>query len=277
MRIALVTDSTCDIPYEMIHAHQIQVVPNILVIDGKSIEDNEEFSRQDFYVQLPEMRSFPTTSTASSGRYKVVYEDLFQKGFDQVLSLHVSRHLSGIFNAASIAAKLFDEKVQVVDSQQVTLGLGFQVLEVAEAIANGASLDSLLTLLDEINKRARVVAMLDTLEYLKRSGRVSWARARIGAMLNLKPFIEVKEGLVLSLGGVRTRKKGMKRLIELMSSPEPIKRFAILHTNAENDAHQLLETFSPQTPTQPLIVNVTTIIGAHVGPNGLGFAALYEN
>jgi DegV family protein with EDD domain len=276
MRIALVTDSTCDIPYDLVHAYQIQVVPNILVINGTNIEDNEEYSRQDFYIQLPEMSSFPTTSTASSGKYKAVYEDLLQSGIDQVISLHVSRHLSGIYNAARIAAQSFEGKVHVVDSQQVTLGLGFQVLETAEAIASGASLDSLLKLLDETNKRARVIAMLDTLEYLKRSGRVSWARATLGAMLNLKPFIEVTEGWVKSLGGVRTRKKGMKRLIELMHSSEQLKRFAVLHTNAEEDARQLLEAFSPQIPTQPLIVNVTTIIGAHVGPNGLGFAALYE-
>lgn len=277
MNIALVTDSTCDIPYEMICDYKIQVVPNILVIDGKSIEDNEEFSRQDFYVQLPEMRTFPTTSTAPTGKYEAVYQELLRKGYEQVLSIHCSRHLSGIFNSASIAAKSFAGKVHVVDSQQVTLGLGFQVLEVAEAIANGASLDSLLELLDKISKRERVVAMLDTLEYLKRGGRVSWARARLGAILNLKPFVEVKDGLVISLGEVRTRKKGMTRLIELMCSLEPLKRFAVLHSNAEADARWLLETFAPQIPTEPLLVNVTTVIGAHVGPNGLGFAALYED
>lgn len=277
MKIALVTDSACDIPYEMAREHQISIVPNILVIDGQSVEDNEEFSRQKFYEQLPNMVAFPTTSTGSVGRYQVLYQDLFEKGFDHVLSIHVSNHLSGIFNAASTAAQTFAGKVHVVDSLQVTLGLGFQVLEAAEAIAMGNSLDSVLALLNQIKRQVRLIAMLDTLEYIRRSGRVSWARASLGALLNLKPFIEVKDGIANSLGEVRTRKKGIARLEKLMRSSRKLKRFAILHTNAENDASRILEDFAPQMATQPLLVNVTTVIGAHVGPNGLGFVALYQD
>ena len=276
MKIALVTDSTCDIPYEMVISHQIHVVPNILIIDGKSIEDNWEFSRQKFYEQLPKMTSTPTTSTASVGTYQALYEDLLQKGSDQVVSIHCSSQFSGIFNAARTAAQSFSGKVQVVDSQQVTLGLGFQVLEAAEAIANGISLESLLIMLKQTRERIRVIAMLDTLEYVRRSGRISWARASLGAMLNLKPFLEVKGGNVHSLGVARTRNKGMARLFEMMQSPEPLKRFALLHSNAEDDARRLLENLAPEVPTPPHIVNVNTALGAHVGPNGLGFAALFQ-
>lgn len=277
MKIALVTDSACDIPYEMAREHQISIVPNILVIDGQSVEDNEEFSRHKFYEQLPNMVAFPTTSTGSVGRYQDLYQELFEIGFDHVLSIHVSHHLSGIFNAASTAAQSFAGKVHVVDSLQVTLGLGFQVLEAAEAIAMGNSLDSILALLNQIKGQVRLIAMLDTLEYIRRSGRVSWARASLGSLLNLKPFIEVKDGIANSLGEVRTRKRGIARLEKLMQSPRKLKRFAILHTNAENDARRILEDFAPQMATQPLLVNVTTVIGAHVGPNGLGFVALYQD
>ena len=277
MKIALVSDSACDIPYEMIVSQEIHVVPNILIIDGKSIEDNREFSRQEFYEQLPKMTSTPTTSTASVGTYQALYEDLLQKGFDQVVSIHVSSQLSGIFNAASTAAKSFPRKVHVVDSQQVSLGLGFQVLEAAEAIANGISLESLLALLGQTRERVRLIAMLDTLEYVRRSGRISWARASLVAMLNLKPFMEVKDGSVLSLGGVRSRKKGMSLLFEMMQSPKPLKRFALLHSNAEDDARRLLENLAPEVPTPPLIVNVNTVLGAHVGPNALGFVALFQD
>ena len=277
MKIALVSDSACDIPYEMIVSQEIHVVPNILIIDGKSIEDNREFSRQEFYEQLPKMTSTPTTSTASVGTYQALYEDLLQKGFDQVVSIHVSSQLSGIFNAASTAAKSFPRKVHVVDSQQVSLGLGFQVLEAAQAIANGISLESLLALLGQTRERVRLIAMLDTLEYVRRSGRISWARASLVAMLNLKPFMEVKDGSVLSLGGVRSRKKGMARLFEMMQSPKPLKRFALLHSNAEEDARRLLENLAPEVPTPPVIVNVNTVLGAHVGPNALGFVALFQD
>lgn len=277
MKIALVTDSACDIPYKMARNHQINVVPNILVIEGKSVEDDEKFSRQKFYEELPNMVTFPTTSTASAGRYQALYQNLLDSGFEQIVSIHVSHHLSGIFNAASTAAQSFAGQVHVVDSLQVTLGLGFQVLEAAEAIADGASLDSVLALLNQIQGRVRLIAMLDTLEYIRRSGRVSWARASLGTLLNLKPFIEVKDGLAISLGEVRTRRKGIARLEKLMQTARPLKRFALLHTNAEDDARQILEAYAPQMATQPLLVNVTTVIGAHVGPNGLGFVALYQD
>ena len=277
MKIALVTDSACDIPYEMARNHEINVVPNILVIEGKSVEDDEKFSRQKFYEELPNMVTFPTTSTASAGRYQALYQNLLDSGFEQIVSIHVSHHLSGIFNAASTAAQLFAGQVHVVDSLQVTLGLGFQVLEAAEAIADGASLDSVLALLNQIQGRVRLIAMLDTLEYIRRSGRVSCARASLGTLLNLKPFIEVKDGLAISLGEVRTRIKGIARLEKLMQTARPLKRFALLHTNAEDDARQILEAYAPQMATQPLLVNVTTVIGAHVGPNGLGFVALYQD
>jgi len=277
MKIALVTDSACDIPFELVTSYHIHVVPNILIMDGKSVEDDQEFSRQDFYEQLPGLSSFPTTSTSSAGTYQSLYEKLIQEGFDQILSIHCSSQLSGIFNAASTAAQSISGHVQVVDSQQVSLGLGFQVLEAAEAIAKGISLDSILQLLEQARERVRLIAMLDTLEYIQRSGRISWARASLGALLNLKAFVEVKDGYVHSLGQVRTRKKGTARLLKMMESPVPLKRFALLHTNAKDDANKLLEAFAPKVATPPLVVNVTTVIGAHVGPNGLGFVELFDN
>ncbi len=275
MKIALVTDSTCDIPLDLVAKHQIHVVPNILIIDGKSIEDDENYSRKDFYTQLPHMATFPTTSTASVGAYQSMYEKIFEKGFDQILSIHCPKELSGNFNAASTAAKSFPDRIVIVDSGQLSLGLGFQVLEAADAIANGQSLESTLALLTKIREQLRLVAMLDTLEFIRRSGRVSWARAKLGAILNLKPFVEVVDGNVISLGEVRTRKKGIARLMELMRTELPLIRFGVLHTNAEQEARWMLQQLSPQLPTDPLVVNVTTAIGAHVGPNGLGFAAYY--
>ena len=276
MKIALVTDSTCDLPRDLVAAHQIHVVPNILIIDGESIEDDENYSRGDFYLQLPEMTTFPTTSTSSVGTYQTLYERIFQGGFDQILSIHCSKELSGIYNAARTAAQSVEGQVVVVDSRQVSLGLGFQVLEAAEAISQGETLESILELISGVRKRLRLIAMLDTAEYVRRSGRVSWARARLGGLLNLKPFVEVFDGNVFSLGEVRTRKKGIARLLDLMRSSTPMNRFAVLHTNAEEEARWMLDKLAPDLPTPPLVVNVTTAIGAHVGPNGLGFTALYQ-
>ncbi len=276
MEIAIVTDSTCDIPDDLAEAYQVHIVPNVLIIDGVGIENGKGFSRQEFYQKLPEMKTLPTTSTASSGTYYAQYEKLFKEGFQYILSIHASSLLSGIYNAASAAAKAFGERVRVLDSQNVSLGLGFQVLEAAEAIRQGLRMDEVLQRIEGIRSRIRLVAMLDTLEYVRRSGRVSWARASLGSLLRIKPFVEVKNGIVQRLGEVRTRAKGIARLLEILHSLGPLERLAILHSNAEEDARTLLENLDLALPTPPLLVNVTTIIGTHVGPNGLGFVAVVK-
>jgi DegV family protein with EDD domain len=274
MKISIVTDSTADIPPDLAEQYAIHVIPNILMIDGQSLEDGISISRQEFYNQLPAMKALPTTGTASSGTYQELYDKLLIQGANYILSIHASHLLSGIVNAASIAAQVFYDRVKVIDSFSVTLGLGFQVLAAAEAIASGASLESVLSLLDHLRQRAKVIAMLDTLEYIRRSGRVSWARARLGDFLNIKPFVEVKGGMVHSLGDVRTRRKGIERLISLAIRLGPIDRLAVLHTNVEVEARQIAEKLKMDNSQTPIIVNVTTVIGTHVGPNGLGIAAL---
>jgi DegV family protein with EDD domain len=276
MHIAIVTDSTADIPHHLAEQHRIHIVPNILVINGQSVEDGKGFSRQEFYRQLPGMKNLPTTATASSGTYQALYEMLFQEGSDRILSIHASSRLSGIYNAASAAAQAFEGRVQVVDSRQVTLGLGFQVLRAAEAAAEGLALEAILARLEQLRERVRVVAMLDTLEYVRRSGRVSWARAGLGNLLSIKPFIEIKDGLVQSRGEVRTRSKGIARLLEQLRNLGPLERLAILHTNAEEDALRLLESADPRLASSPLVVNVTTVVGTHAGPKALGFAAVIQ-
>jgi DegV family protein with EDD domain len=276
MSIAIVTDSTSDIPAELVERYSISVVPNILVLDGQSLEDGKGISREEFYNRLPEMKSLPTTATASPGVYLNLYEKLLKSGATHVLSVHAAGTLSGIINAASTAAEAFDGKVRVFDSASVTLGLGFQVLMAAEATVRGATMDVLLALLNDLRKRARVFAMLDTLEYVRRSGRVSWARARLGNLLHLKPFVELREGIVYSLGETRTRRKGIEQLKKFLFEQGPLERLAILHTNAEADARQFLGEIDINLQAPPLVVNVTTIIGTHVGPNGLGFAAVVK-
>ena len=277
MNIALVTDSTADLPSALTEQYQIHVVPNLIVIEGQTLVDGRDISRDEFYQRLPEMKTPPTTGTASSGTYQQLYQDLLEQGADHVVSIHASSQLSGIYNAAHTAAQEFPERVHVQDSQNVSMGLGFQVLAAAEAIARRASLSEILALLAEVRAKIRLIAMLDTLEYVRRSGRVSWARARIGNLLQVKPFIQVVEGgKVISLGETRTRSKGIARLKELLHSLGELERLAILHTSAHADARQFLADLKINLPTEPLIVNVTTVIGAHVGPNGLGFAAVLK-
>jgi len=271
--IAIVTDSTADIPEELTERHNIHVVPNILVIDGRSLEDGKGITRQEFYTSLPGMKAFPTTATASSGTYQQLYQRLLQEGFSQILSIHAASLLSGIFNAASLAAQAFGQCVRVIDSHYVTLGLGFQALAAAEAALH-EPLENILALIEDVRQRVRVIAMLDTLEYVRRSGRVSWAKAHLGELLQIKPLVEIRSGQVVRLGEERTRRKGIERLLRHLRDLGKLERLAILHTNAEDEAQRILDDPRLDLPVKPFCVNVTPIIGAHVGPNGLGFAAV---
>ncbi len=275
MQIAIVTDSTADIPEDLSRQYHIHVVPNILVIDGRGVEDGKGLSREAFYERLPTLKTLPTTSTASAGTYQHLYQKLIEEGFHCILSIHASSLLSGIFNAANAAARAFGERVRVIDSQSVSLGLGFQVLAAAEA-ALSQPLEKVLGLIEDVRRRVRLVAMLDTLEYLCRSGRISWARARLGNLLNVKPFVELRQGRVFSLGEVRTRRKGIERLLHILRGLGPLERLAILHTNAAEDGRAILDELQPRLAYAPLLVNVTTIIGTHVGPKALGFVAVVK-
>ncbi|HEY5271591.1 MAG TPA: DegV family protein [Anaerolineales bacterium] len=274
MKISFVTDSTADVPVDLAGQNGIEIVPVLVNIGSKSYTDGIEISREEFYTRLPDLNPPPTTSSPSVGSFQERYEKLLRAGADFVISIHPPIELSGVFNAARLAAEAFGQRVKVLDSGQVSLGLGFQVILAAEAAAHGAILDEVTALVDSVHQRVRLVALLETIEYIHRSGRVSWAVAKIGSILRLQPLIELRYGIVHRLGQARTRLQGIERLVDALNSWGPLERLAVLHTNAESAAGQLLEEVKSKVTVQPLLVNVTTAIGTHVGPNGLGFAAV---
>lgn len=274
MKIGLATDSTSDIPADLLERYRIGFVPAILNIGSESFLDGKEISRDEFYNRLPGLKKSPTTSSPSVGNFQTCYQDMFSSGFDHIISIHPPKGLSGMYNVAHLAAREFDGKVDIIDSGQLSLGLGFQVLAAAEAVEHGSVLSEIIQLIENIKKRVRVQALLDSLEYMRRSGRVSWARAMVGGLLNLKPLIELRHGIVDRIGLTRTRRQGIQRLLNNLKSLGDLERLAILHTNAESAARDFLEEIKPDLPIPALIVNVTTVIGTHVGPNGLGLATI---
>ncbi len=276
MKIAIVTDSTADIPIEIVKRNNIHVVPNRVIIDGKDYADGIDITRQEFYERLPLMESPPTTATASSGTYQNLFAKLFDQEIQHIISIHVSKNFSGVFNAASTGAQSFIDCMHVIDSEQLTLGLGYQVIAAAEAAMRGSSLEAVLERINYVRRRVRVIAMLDTLEYLHKSGRVSWARARIGNLLRVKPFIDVIGGHAKRIGDVRTRRRGIKRLLRLLNDLGDLEQLAVLHTNAEADAYHFLQEYQGKLDTESMVIYVTTAIGTHVGPNGLGFVAVQK-
>jgi DegV family protein with EDD domain len=274
VKIGLVTDSTSDVPSALAEQYGIEIVPALVNIGNQSYMDGIEVSREDFYMHLPDMIPPPTTSSPSVGSFHERDEKLLRMGAAFVISIHPPNELSGIFNAARLAAEAFAQRVKVLDSGQLSLGLGFQVIMAAEAATRGGGLEEVTALVESVRQRVRVAALLDTMEYIHRSGRVSWAAAKIGGILHLKPLIELRFGIIHRLGQARTRLQGIERLRDVLNSWGSLERLGILHTNAEFTARQLLEEVKSNLGFHPLLVNVTTVIGTHVGPNGLGFAAV---
>lgn len=276
MRIGIVTDSTADIPSYLVEEHEIRVVPTILVLEGKEYADGTGISREEFYNRLPSLQTPPTTAAPSIGDFATPYETLLSQGCDHVISIHAASQLTTIVNVARQAAKEFPDRVTCIDSGSLSLGLGFQVLAAAEEAETG--LRSALEAIESTKKRLQVSAALDTMEYLRRSGRVPGTVATLGGLLSIKPMIELKDGEVKAIGAVRTTKQADERILNFLLGLGDLERLAILHTNAEPRAKKLLNELMNRArksiPRDILFVNVTAVIGTHLGPNGLGFAAI---
>jgi len=276
MKIGIVTDSTSDLPAYLIEEHQIHVVPAILVLEGKEYADGISLTREEFYARLPSLRTPPTTAAPSIGDFATPYETLFSKGCSHVISIHSASQLTTIINVARQAAKEFPDKVTCIDSGSLSMGLGFQVLAAAEESELGLkpALDAIIS----TRKRLQVSAALDTMEYLRRSGRVPAVVARLGGMLSIKPMVELIDGQVKPIGAVRTTSQADDRMLNFLLNEGKLQRLAIMHTNAEHRARKLLNEMMarvPQSvPRDVLFVNATAVIGTHLGPNGLGFAAV---
>ena len=276
MKLGIVTDSTSDLPAYLIEQYEIEVIPSILILDGKEYADGIGLSREDFYKQLPSLQTQPTTAAPSIGDFSTRYDAVLRRGCDLILSIHAAGPLTTIINSARQAAQDFPGKITIVDSLSLSLGLGFQVLAAAEATELG--LQAALDAVESTRQRLHVSAALDTMENLKRSGRVPAAITFFGGLLHIKPLIELTNGEVKAIGAVRTTKQANERMLNFLLQGGELERLAILHTGAEPRAKEFLNAIMQKAnrsmPRDILMVNVTTVIGTHVGPNGLGFAAV---
>jgi fatty acid kinase fatty acid binding subunit len=279
MKLGIVTDSACDLPKYLVEQYELEVIPSILVMDGKEYVDGINITREDFYKQLPSLQTQPTTAAPSIGDFATRYDFLLTRGCDHILSVHAAGALTSILNIAKQASHEFPNRVTCVDSTSLSLGLGFQVLAAAEAAELG--LQAALDAIESTRKRLHVSAALDTLDNLRRSGRVPAVVTMLGSLLSIKPLIELTEGEVKAIGAVRTTKQANERMLNFLLQGGELERLAILHTGAEPRAKEFLNAVMQQAirsmPHDILMVNVTTVIGTHVGPNGLGFAAVRKS
>lgn len=274
--IGIVTDSTCDLPPEVAQEAGIHVVPAYLNLGQDSLRDGIDIQRDSFYAALPAMKELPQTASPAPGIFADLYENLLSRA-DHVISLHVASQLSSICSSAATAAAQVDShRITTIDSGQVSMGLGWAALAGARAAASGASREGVIHSIRDTLGRSRVYAVLDTLKYLARSGRVDLVRMGLSSLLSIKPMIEIRSGLVIPVGRIRTWSKATAALADSVCALEPLSCLAVMHTNIEHiavDFQQHLR-YRLSGSMETLIASATTVIGAHTGPGALGVAVV---
>jgi DegV family protein with EDD domain len=276
LSIKIVTDSTCDLPAEIIRDLDITVIPLYINFGDKGYLDGVEISRRDFYERLPYCNPLPTTATPGIDTFKNTYMRLAAEGATEILSIHISISLSATVNTARAAAgQTSAPQVTVFDSQQLSLGTGLLVRDAAQAAAEGKTMAAILEMLAEKTTRTYVFAALETLEYLRRSGRMNAAVAALGNALRIKPLLKMNQGQPTA-ERVRTHRRALERLIELVTELGPLEELALVHTNAIHAAENLYRKARHLFPVvgKPLSVDVTPVLGANLGPGVVGFTCV---
>ena len=275
MAIRVATDSTCDLPAETIARYGIGVVPLYINIGRQGFLDGIDMTRSEFYTSLPTFPVHPTTAVPSPRKFRAVYDALADEGATQVLSIHISVALSAVADVARVAAQETRSAiVTVFDSRQLSLGTGFLVETAARLAAEGCPIGEIVAALNAQIKRSHVFAALDTLEFLRRSGRMNRFMAGFGTLLQLKPILTMYDGKP-GTERVRTRERAIQRLLEMLSDVGALERVAMVHTHALDRVAGLREQAARLLPDgNTLVADITPVIGAHIGPGAVGFAVV---
>ena len=273
--VKIITDSTSDIPAELVEKLGITVVPSYVMFGTESYRDGVELSRNQFYEKLVSTRDIPTTAAPPPAIYQEVYRQLAEET-EEMVSIHLAARYSGVYNSAAVAAQgVSGTRIAVIDSDQVTMGYGWLVVAAAEAAQCGASYDEIVALVQGMKPRTRVLAALGTLEYLHRGGRVDWIRAMVGTLLRIKPIVEVRMGEINLVERARTLGRSLGRLLVLVQELGPLERAIVLHTNAPNLASSFADELQRVNPDWVrLIEQAGVTIASHAGPGAVGVACV---
>lgn len=279
-KVMIVTDSTSNIPAQLMNGNPIKVLPLQVIWDHKVFKDGVDIQPMEFYQRLATDKVLPSTSQTTPEEFKTTYAQLIEHGYD-ILSIHISSKLSGTMDSAIQAKRAFPgANIELVDSFSTSMAMGFQVLSAARMASIGANLAECKSVAQEATKHTGVYFALNTLEFLHRGGRIGGAAAFMGTMLNLKPLLELRDGRIEAVERVRTFNKTVDRLLDLVETrlkneKGPI-RLAVIHANEPGKADQLLERaikrFSNTVVTDAVISTVSPVLGTHTGPGALGLA-----
>lgn len=275
-KVAIVTDSTSYIPKEILEQYPISVVPQVLIWGEQIYEDGVDISPSEFYTRLKGAKIMPSTSQVTPKSFHKVFAELLEQEC-QVLAMLISDKLSGTIASAVQAQEAFPEApIEIVNTYSTAMALGFQVISVARAAQEGASLAECKALAEKARQHTGLVFAVDTLEFLHRGGRIGTASRFLGTALNIKPILELVDGRVEAVERVRTRQKSLERLLDLaeerIGDRQPV-RLATLHAQAPEEAQMLLDMALKRFNTvENIFSEVSPVVGNHAGPGTVGLA-----
>jgi DegV family protein with EDD domain len=274
--VTVVTDSTAYIPQELLEKYNIHVVPQVLIWGDETFEDGVDIHPTEFYERLTTAKIMPSTSQVTPKSFIEMWGKLLEED-NQILSILIPNTLSGTVASAIQACENFPgAPIEIVESNMTAMALGFQVLAAAKAAKEGAEMAECKRLAEEARQHTGVVFAVDTLEFLHRGGRIGGGRRFLGTALRIKPILELQDGRIEAVESVRTRKKSLNRIIELVgeriNGRQPV-HLATLHANAEKDAKEILTMGEEKfNPIESIFSEVSPVIGTHAGPGVVGLA-----
>lgn len=275
-QVAIITDSTAYLPQNIVDELGIHVVPLTLHWDDESFRDGVDIQAEAFYERLANSETIPTTSQTPVGEFNRLFKELLDQEY-AIFAMLISSGISGTVESAIQAKANFpDAPIEVMDSRFVSMALGFMVMAVARAALEGASLAECKALAEEVYPKIGVYFTVDTLKYLNKGGRINTAKRLLGSALKIKPLMEIRDGKIELVESVRSRRKAVQRMLELVerdvAGREPV-RIAIFHAVAEEDSQALMaEAIERFHPIETVSTFVSPVIGTHTGPGTLSIA-----
>lgn len=279
-RIAIVTDSTADLPAAFVAEHGIRVIPQTLIMGTNTWRDGVDIDSTSFYELLRTSSDFPSTSQPSANDFEEVFVELSAEA-DGIVAIVVSDELSGTLNSAQMAqAKLPDLPIEVIDSRSVSMQLGLIVMAAARVAAEGGDLQTVAETARSLIGRTQIYFIVDTLEYLHRGGRIGGAARLVGSVLNLKPVLAVQDGIVTPITRVRTRRKALDKVLELVEEQlagASGVHMAALHVAAPEEVVKFSAELEARShPVEMIHAECGPVVGAHVGPGTVGVTFYVE-
>ena len=273
MKLAIVTDSVSDISPKIAKELNITVVPLTVIFGTDQFLDGVELSNSEFFKKLETDSNHPSTSQPSPEAFVKVYEKLLKEGYE-ILSVHVSAKLSGTINSAEQAIKSLDtNKIKIIDTGSASMAQGLVAMNAARAVKNAKSLDELADITETTAKKTNVFVAMDTMEFLRRGGRIGKARAMLGSILNIKPIITTEDGEIVPHSRARTIKKAISSMINDMGDKDQIIEVAVLHSTTPDLAQDVLTQINAQNLNNPgTITEIGPVVGTHAGPGCLAIA-----